>query len=53
MIKDGQSVGISVSIREGTGYDIAVCIDDMIETFRQSSILIQENPTRTEFYAGN
>ena len=26
--------------------------DEMIETFRQNSVLIQENPTRTEFYAG-
>ena len=25
--------------------------DEMIETFRQSSVLIQANPTRTEFYA--
>ena len=27
--------------------------DELIETFRQSSVLIQENPTRTEFYTGN
>ena len=26
--------------------------DRMIETFRQSSVLIQENRTKTEFYAG-
>ena len=26
--------------------------DELIETFRQSSVLIQANPTRTEFYAG-
>jgi hypothetical protein len=25
--------------------------DEMIETYRQSSVLIQENPTRTEFYS--
>ena len=25
--------------------------DEMIETFRQSSVLIQENPTKTEFYS--
>ena len=25
--------------------------DEMTEVFRQSSVLIQENPTRTEFYA--
>ena len=27
--------------------------DEMIETFRQSSVLIQTNPTRTEFYSGS
>ena len=27
--------------------------DELIETFRQSSILIQTNPTRTEFYSGS
>ncbi|MBQ9009995.1 MAG: DUF3574 domain-containing protein, partial [Clostridia bacterium] len=26
--------------------------NEMIETFHQSSVLIQENPTRTEFYSG-
>ena len=26
--------------------------DEMVETFRQSSVLIQENRTRTEFYSG-
>ena len=25
--------------------------DEMVETFRQSSVLIQQNPTRTEFYS--
>lgn len=26
--------------------------DEMVETFHQSSVLIQANPTRTEFYSG-
>ena len=26
--------------------------DELISVFRQSSVLIQENPTKTEFYAG-
>ena len=26
--------------------------DEMLETFRQSSVLIQENKTKTEFYSG-
>ena len=25
--------------------------DELVETFRQSSILIQTNPTKTEFYS--
>ena len=29
----------------------AVC-DELIEVFHQSSILVQANPTRTEFYSG-
>ena len=31
---------------------IHVAADEMIEVFRQNSVLIQENPTRTEFYSG-
>ena len=27
--------------------------DEMIEVFRQSSVLIQANPTRTDFYSGH
>lgn len=30
---------------------IHAAADEMIETFRQSAVLIQENPTRTEFYS--
>ena len=30
---------------------IHAAADEMIETYRQSSVLIQENPTRTEFYS--
>ena len=30
---------------------IHAAADEMIEVFRQSSVLIQENPTRTEFYS--
>ena len=26
--------------------------DELVEAFHQSSVLIQENPTRTEFYSG-
>jgi hypothetical protein len=26
--------------------------DELVETFRQSSVLIQANPTTTEFYSG-
>ncbi len=30
---------------------VHAAVDEMTEVFRQSSVLIQENPTRTEFYA--
>ena len=35
-----------------TGLDaVHAAADELIEVFDQSSILIQENPTRTEFYS--
>ncbi len=38
----------------GTTLDqVHAAADEMVETFRQSSVLIQANPTRTEFYGGN
>ena len=32
---------------------VRAAADEMIETFRQSSVLIQANPTRTEFYSAD
>ena len=32
---------------------IHAAANEMIEAFNQSSVLIQANPTRTEFYSGN
>lgn len=30
---------------------ICAAAEELVETFRQSSILIQSNPTKTEFYS--
>ena len=35
-----------------TAFDAMVAADELLEAFNQSSILIQANPTRTEFYSG-
>lgn len=48
-----QEYTLVIYLSDTTPEQVHAAADDMIETFRQSSILIQENPTRTEFYAGN
>ena len=43
-----------VIYQSGTTLDaVRAAADDMIKTFHQSSVLIQANETRTEFYCGN
>ena len=41
-----------IYLSDTTPEKVHAVADEMIETFRQSAVLIQENPTRTEFYAG-
>jgi hypothetical protein len=41
-----------IYLSDTTSEQVHAVADEMIETFHQSSILIQENPTKTEFYAG-
>ncbi len=48
-----QEYTLVICLSDTTPEQVHAAADDMIETFRQSSILIQTNPTRTEFYAGN
>ena len=42
-----------IYLSDTTPEAVHAAADEMIETFRQSSVLIQENPTKTEFYSGN
>ena len=54
-IDDGtvyQEYTLVIYLSDTTPEKIHAAADEMIETFRQTAVLIQENPTRTEFYAG-
>ena len=47
-----QEYTLVIYLRDTTEDQVHAAADEMIELFRQSCILIQENPTRTEFYSG-
>ena len=47
-----QEYTLVIYLSDTTMDEVHAAADEMIEVFRQSSVLIQENPTRTEFYAG-
>ena len=47
-----QEYTLVIYLSDTTLEKVHAAADEMIETFHQSSVLIQENPTRTEFYAG-
>ena len=47
-----QEYTLVIYLSDTTPDQIHAAADEMLEVFRQSSVLIQENPTRTEFYAG-
>ena len=46
-----QEYTIVIYLSDTTLDAVHAAADEMIETFHQSSILIQENPTKTEFYS--
>ena len=46
-----QEYTLVIYLSDTTPEAVHAAADEMIETFRQSSVLIQENPTRTEFYS--
>lgn len=48
-----QEYTLVIYLSDTTEEAVHAAADEMIETFRQSSILIQTNPTRTEFYSGS
>ena len=47
-----QEYTIVIYLSDTTLDKVHAAADEMVETFRQSSVLIQENPTKTEFYSG-
>ena len=47
-----QEYTLVVYLSDTTLEQVHAAADEIIETFRQSSILIQTNPTTTEFYSG-
>ncbi|MER1994103.1 MAG: DUF3574 domain-containing protein, partial [Eubacteriales bacterium] len=49
--KEYQEYTLVIYLSDTTLDKIHAVADEMIEVFRQSSVLIQENPTRTEFYS--
>ena len=49
--KEYQEYTLVIYLSDTTLDKIHAAADEMIEVFRQSSVLIQENPTRTEFYS--
>ena len=53
-IDDGhiyQEYTLVIYLSDTTLDKVHAAADEMISTFRQSSVLIQENPTKTEFYS--
>ena len=46
-----QEYTLVIYLSDTTTDKIHAAADEMIEAFHQSSVLIQENPTRTEFYS--
>ena len=50
--KKYQEYTLVIYLSDTTLDKIHAAADEMIETFRQSSVLIHENPTKTEFYSG-
>ena len=46
-----QEYTLVIYLSDTTKEAVHAAADEMISVFRQSSVLIQENPTRTEFYS--
>ena len=47
-----QEYTLVIYLSDTTEDAVHAAADELIETFRQSSVLIQANPTKTEFYGG-
>ena len=46
-----QEYTLVIYLSDTTPEAVHAAADELVETFRQSSILIQSNPTKTEFYS--
>ena len=46
-----QEYTLVIYLSDTTSDAVHAAADELVETFRQSSILIQTNPTKTEFYS--
>ncbi len=47
-----QEFTLVIYLSDTTEEKVHAAADELVETFRQSSVMIQANPTRTEFYSG-
>ena len=47
-----QEYTLVIYLSDTTLEEVHAAADDMVETFHQSSVMIQANPTTTEFYSG-
>ena len=47
-----QEYTLIIYLSDTTAEKVHAAADELVETFHQSSVLIQANPTRTEFYSG-
>ncbi len=50
--KEYQEYTLVISLSDTSLEKVHIAADELISVFRQSTVLIQENPTKTEFYAG-
>ena len=42
-----------IYLSDTTADQVHTAANELIDVFRQSSVMIQANPTKTEFYSGN
>ena len=50
--KEYQEYTLVIYLSDTTPEKVHAAADELVSVFRQSSVLIQENPTKTEFYSG-
>ena len=50
--EESREYTLVIYLSDTTLDEVHAAADDLLKTFNQSSVLIQTNPTQTEFYAG-